>query len=293
MAGTLSNDDPDPGGLGEDDDMNPKWVRWTVITMVLLLAVALALSVVPADASAVRRPPVNAAADYQLGGAYKPAAGVRIVTRDLREKPAGRYDVCYVNGFQTQPGELGWWRRVHPGLLLRQNGRLVSDPGWPDEVLLDTGTVAKRASLARIMRLWVARCARAGYEAVEPDNLDSWQRSRGLLSRADNLVLARSLVAAGHRHGLAVAQKNTAELSAAQVDRAGFDFAVAEDCQVYAECGVYQRLYGDHVLEVEYADEGRTNFDQACAARGNRWSIVYRDRDLRRPGQPGYVRAAC
>jgi hypothetical protein len=44
--------------------MQPRWVRWTVIVLVVLVTVALALSVVPADATTVGRPPVNATADH-------------------------------------------------------------------------------------------------------------------------------------------------------------------------------------------------------------------------------------
>jgi hypothetical protein len=272
--------------------MHPRWIRWTVIVIVVLVALALALSVVPADATPeVTRPPVNATVDYQLGGGY--STNARVVTRDRTDKPAGHYDVCYVNAFQTQPGELGWWRRHHPKLLLRKNNRLVNDPGWPDEVLLDTRKTWRRERIARVFARWTAGCERDGFDAVEPDNLDSWTRSRHLLSRSGNLDLARRLVANAHRQHLAVAQKNAAELTAAQVHRVGFDFAVAEDCQVYSECGSYRRLYGGHVIEVEYSDEGRANFEKACAARGNKWSIVYRDRDLVTPGQPGYAQATC
>ena len=289
--------------------MQPRWVRWTVIVLAALLALSLALYAVPSDAAPpevtapragasgtaprVVRPPVDAPADYQLGGAYPPAAGVRVVVRDRRARPTGRYDVCYVNAFQTQPGELRWWRTQHPALLLRRAGKLVRDPGWPDEVLLDTSTAAKRRSLAAVLGRWVSGCAHAGFDGLEPDNLDSWQRSRHRLTRTDNLDLARRLVARAHEDGLAVAQKNTAELTSVEVARVGFDFAVAEDCAVYAECGSYARLYGDHVLEIEYVDSGRPRFDRACAARGDRWSIVYRDRDLVPAGQRGHVRASC
>ncbi len=287
--------------------MHPKWVRWTVIAMVVLLALALAFSaVIPAGASPlepghdraraaarVHLPPAGTNADYQLGGAYPPGAGYGVVVRDRTDAPArGRYNVCYVNGFQTQPGELAWWRSHHPRLLLHRQGRLVRDPGWPDEVLLDTRTAQRRVRIAAVLGRWVAGCARDGYDAVEPDNLDSFTRSRHLLTRADNVALARRIVAAGHRHGLAVAQKNT-DLTRAQVARAGFDFAVAEDCQVYAECSTYRRLYHRHVIEIEYSDEGRASFRAACRARGDAWPIVYRDRDLRPRGHRGYVRAAC
>jgi hypothetical protein len=275
--------------------MRSRWVRITVLVLVALLALSLALSVVPSDARAlaVHLPPVDAAADYQLGGAYPPAADVGVVVRDRTEVPSGRYDVCYLNAFQTQPGSLAWWRAAHPRLLLRSGGRLVRDPGWPDEVLLDTRTADRRQVLATVLGGWAQGCARRGFDAIEPDNLDSASRSRRLLTQADNLAVARSLAAVAHRAGLAVAQKNTAGLTGDQVARTGFDFAVAEDCQVYAECGAYARVYGDHVIEVEYADEGPAGFRRACDLRGARWSIVYRDRDLRRPDQRGYVRAAC
>lgn len=273
--------------------MNQQWVRWTVIVLAVVLAFGLALSVVPADA-AVRRPPVNGTADYQLGGAYRPGAGVDVVVRDRTESPAaGRYNICYVNAFQTQPGTLQWWRKNHPGLLLRKEGELVHDPGWPGEVLLDTSRAGKRRELASVLGRWVERCARDGFDAVEPDNLDSFTRSRGKLRRSDNLRLAGALARRAHAAGLAIAQKNTAGLSPERVRDVQFDFAVAEDCQVYSECGRYRGLYGRHVIEVEYADEGRANFRRACRARGDRWAVVYRDRDLRRRGEDGFVRAFC
>ena len=94
-----------------------------------------------------------------------------------------------------------------------------------------------------------------GYKAVELDNLDSWTRSGGSLSSASNMAFARLLIARAHASRLAVAQKNTAEL-ATQGRRLGFDFAVAEECQVYGECDSYTAAYGRHVIEIEYTDDG-------------------------------------
>ncbi len=60
----------------------------------------------------VTLPPAGGVADYQLGGAYPPAANVQIVTRDRTEKASPRrYSICYVNSFQTQPGTLRWWKK--------------------------------------------------------------------------------------------------------------------------------------------------------------------------------------
>jgi hypothetical protein len=274
-------------------------VIWVVVLAICPLVAPDAWSSQPAwtvdHASRVHRPPVNAKFDYQLGGAYPPATGVTAVTRDRHAHPvAGAYSICYVNAFQTQPGALRWWRHHHPRLLLRtSSGQLVHDPGWPGEVLLDTSSAAKRSRLANVIGVWMAGCAQQGFKAVEPDNLDSFTRSRGLLTRDGALKLSTRLAKHAHDAGLAIAQKNLAGLRRRRAESVGFDFAVAEDCQRYHECAHYLRAYGRHVIEIEYADNGLASFKHACSARGARISIVYRDRLLRRRGQPGYHYRAC
>jgi len=206
----------------------------------------------------------------------------------------GRYNICYVNAFQTQPGSLPWWRAHHARLLLRdRHGDLVRDPGWRREVLLDTSTPAKRRGIARVVARWISGCADDGFDAVEPDNLDSFTRSRHLLDRADNLALARRLATGAHRADLVIAQKNLAGLNQIERRRIGFDFAVAEECAVYRECGSYTSVYGRHVLEIEYTDNGRRAYRRACRTHGDELSIVLRDRNLRSRSEPGYMYRAC
>ncbi len=263
-----------------------------------IVVIVLGTACLPAPANGAQRavvpPPGNAQFDYQLGGAYPPARATRIVVRDRTERPArGRYNVCYVNAFQTQREENAWWRTHHPRLLLRKRGRAVQDPGWPGEVLLDTRTRSRRAALARIIGRWLRGCAQDGFRAVDLDNLDSWTRSRKLLRKSGNAALARSLVTRAHRLGLAVAQKNTVELLP-QARRIGFDFAIAEDCQRYDECDAFTAVYGRRVYEVEYEDgAGLDGFRDACTARGATISITYRDRDLRPAGRRGHRSAFC
>jgi hypothetical protein len=127
---------------------------------------------------------------------------------------------------------------------------------------------------------------------VEPDNLDSWTRSDSLLTKADNLAFAKLLISRAHAAGLAIAQKNAAEASK-RGHRIGFDFAVAEECQVWKECGSYTRYYGRHVIEIEYDDQPLAAFTKACKLRGRKISIVRRDRDLVAKGQPGYHARWC
>ena len=111
-----------------------------MLAAVISRVIAMILGVVGGD---VALPPAAGVADYQLGGTYPPASTVQIVTRDRTERPApGRYNICYVNAFQTQPGELTFWKSKHPSLLLRDGGAPLIDENWPDEVILDIRTAA-------------------------------------------------------------------------------------------------------------------------------------------------------
>lgn len=241
--------------------------------------------------STVMLPPAGATPDYQLGGAYEPADGVGIVGRDRSDEPAeGLYSVCYVNGFQTQPGELDAWPT---DLLLQRDGEAVFDPDWPDEALLDTSTDDRRARIADTVAPWIEGCADAGFDAVEFDNLDSYTRSGDALALDDNLALAALLVDVAHDSGLAAGQKNAAEDAAVLHERAGFDFAVVEECAAYEECAAFTDVYGDAVIDIEYSDEVPRTFAAMCADDDSPASMVLRDRDLVTPGHEEYVFESC
>ena len=244
----------------------------------------------PAARAGVRLPPPAGQADYQIGGAYTPAAGTAIVVRDRTElPPPGLYGVCYVNAFQTQPDERG----DHPELHLRVAGREVIDPDYPDETLYDVGSPAARSALAMVVGPWIDGCAADGYDAVELDNLDSPTRSEGALTAQDAEAFAALVIERAHRLGLAVAQKNAAERAAGARTRVGFDFAIAEECGVFGECDAYTAEYGARVLEVEYTDNGVAAYEQACRDRPGSLSIQLRDRDLVPAGRPGHVARTC
>ncbi|MET8942679.1 endo alpha-1,4 polygalactosaminidase [Streptomyces sp. NPDC004542] len=242
----------------------------------------------PAGAApgAVRLPPRAAGFDYQIGGPYPPPAGVRIVSRDRSASPApGLYNVCYVNAFQAQPGERASWPA---DLLLRDaHGEVVVDEDW-NEPLLDIRTPARRKRVAERVNRWIDECAAKGFDAVEPDNYDSYTRSRHLLTADDATAFITLLARHAHDRHLAIGQKNTAELAGAR-KRTGLDFAVAEECAEYDECGTYAKAFGDRVLVVEYSASG---LRKAVARYGGRLSIVRRDRPVSAPGSDGYVREA-
>jgi hypothetical protein len=214
---------------------------------------------------------------------------VKVVSRDRNSAPAvGLYNICYVNGFQIQPDEESFWTGQHPTLILRDSsGNPVMDAGW-DEMLLDTSTASKRTELATIIGGWIAKCKTDGFNAVEIDNLDSYSRSTGLLTQANNIAFMALLSSAAHQNGLAIAQKNSSELLGS-VSAMGTDFAVVEECNRYSECDTYKSAYGNLIFIIEYRSQ---DFQKGCSAYPE-LSIVLRDLNVTTPRSSSYVYQGC
>lgn len=253
----------------------------------LVGAVVAALFVTADAAAAVTLPPVHAKFDYQIGGAYPPPPGVRVVSRDHGARPvSGLYNICYVNAFQAQPDSESEWG----DLLLRDAaGDIVYDEDW-GEAILDIRTSAKRERIAAKVNGWVDDCASKGFQAVEPDNYDTYTRAPdNLLTASQAQALIKLLSAHAHSRGLAIAQKNTVELAGNRVAN-GLDFAVAEECGTWDECGNYVDAFGDNVIVIEYSAAG---LRKACAGWGSRLSVVRRDVAVSTPDSMGYLYKTC
>lgn len=258
------------------------------------LAAAL-LSACAAGSPAVALPPFGEPADYQLGGSYDVDDGVEIVTRDSTSEPAeGVYSICYVNGFQSQPGDDERWVVDNPDLVLRDDaGEAIIDPNWPDEFILDTSTPENRQRISQLIGASIEACADNGFDAVEIDNLDTYSRSDGRLTIDDNLALATLFSDRAHGRGMAIGQKNAAELADRGRSAAHFDFAVTEECVRFEECDAYADVYGDAVIDIEYTDDLSAPFAQICASEDRPATTTLRDRDLVAKGDPGYVFEHC
>lgn len=258
-----------------------------------------ACTTAPNPAPAVRLPPSSGGFDYQLGGAYEPADTAAVVVRDVTAEPLpGAYNICYVNGFQTQPGEAELWTEQRGELLLRDgDGALVIDPNWPDEYILDPSSESSRLAIFAILAPLISACAEKGFDAVDLDNLDIASRftdaASGRVDPAGVIALAGLYVQRAHDEGLAIGQKNAAETADAGRREIGFDFAVAEGCAAYGECDAYRDAYGEHVLQIEYTDNLPTGFDAVCASADRAPLTILRDRPLATPGDGGYEYEQC
>ncbi len=255
-----------------------------------------------ASASAVLALPTTGVADYQLGASYDTVlvdgveTALDVVVRDVGSVPLeGAYSVCYVNGFQTQPDDATAWL-AHPELLLTDDdGDPVPDPDWPDEYVLDPTTAAQRDGILERIGPLIDHCAAKGFDAIEIDNLDTWTRFNAI-DEESALALATSYVQRAHEAGLAAAQKNTAELGSVGRDEVGFDFAIAEECAVWDECGIYLDVYDGRVLAIEYTDawdDVDAGFAAACEVDPRPGLMILRDRDLIGPQSSEYVYDRC
>lgn len=247
-------------------------------------------------------PPTSGVFDYQLGGSYDeldlgddPIA-IDVVVRDATSEPLdGAYSVCYVNGFQTQPDDAEFWLEREELLLHDSSGELVIDPEWPDEYVLDPSTSDQRDGILEILGPVIDGCGDDGFDGVEIDNLDTWTRFDEI-DEAGSHALAGEYVARAHDAGMAIAQKNAAEITQVAHDELGFDFAITEECGVWEECAAYTGVYGDHVLQIEYPEalkEAEMTFGDVCELTDRAPLTILRDVELVAAGTAGYTYDAC
>ena len=161
--------------------------------------------------------------------------------------------VCYMDAGTYEPGRPD--SSTFPTSL---KGSAVS--GWPGELWLDVrpagpNYAALQASCARASR----SCRDKGFDAVEPDNMDSYQNSPGFATTAaDQLAYNEWIATTAHALGLAVFQKN--DLDQIATLQPFFDGILDEECNKYSECSSLAPYVaaGKPVWDAEYTDDGET-----------------------------------
>ena len=107
--------------------------------------------------------------------------------------------------------------------------------------------------LLPIINARVAKCAAAGFDAVDFDNVDGYTNDTGFpLTAAQQLTFNEDLAGIGHSYGLSVGLKN--DLGQLNQLESTFDFAVNEQCAQFNECDAYDgwTAAGKAVVEIEY-----------------------------------------
>jgi hypothetical protein len=206
----------------------------------------------PARGGACVRPDVFVIDLYADDGSTPDAAAVR------RMHARKAHAVCYVDA--------GTWEDWRPDASRYPAKIRGNANGWPGERWLDIRAINV---LQPLITARVDKCAKAGFDAVDFDNVDGYANDTGFpLTGAEQLTFNRMLARVAHAHALAVGLKNdVGQLSAL---RPSFDFAVNEQCFAYHECGGYRAWTksGRPVVEIEYA--GDVSVMCAAAAAGKR-----------------------
>lgn len=180
------------------------------------------------------RPKAGVSWQWQLSGKIDTSVPAAVYDVDLFETPAatvaelhraGRKVICY-----TAIGTAEDWRPDFGRFPKEALGKGVE--GWPGERWVDI----RRIDAVR--PIWASRldqCKSKGFDAVEPDWMDGYQKDTGFpLTSAQQLAFNRMLADEAHRRGLAVGLKN--DLSQIPQLVGDMDFAVNEQCAQYGEC---------------------------------------------------------
>lgn len=197
---------------------------------------------------------------WQLAGKLDLSVDVPVYDIDWQTPPSvvdtlhqrGRHAICYVS--------VGTWESFRPdaGAFPDQvRGKPLA--GWPDERWLD---VRRIDLLEGPLLERLDQCQQAGFDAVEPDNVDAYANDSGFdLSAADQLRFNRWIASEVQARGMSVGLKNDLRQVADLVD--DFDFAVNEQCVEYNECQALRPFLnaGKAVLHAEY----NVSLERMCA----------------------------
>ncbi|MHB8555401.1 MAG: endo alpha-1,4 polygalactosaminidase [Candidatus Dormibacteria bacterium] len=155
---------------------------------------------------------------------------------------AGAFAVCYVDA--------GTWESWRPDARRFPASVLGRRSGWPGERWLD---IRRLNVLLPIMMARARGCARAGFNAIDWDNVDGYQNRTGFrLTAPEQLRYNLALAKIAHQLGLAAGLKNDYGRVAALAGT--FDFGVDEQCSYYRECSALTPFLklGKPVYDVEY-----------------------------------------
>jgi hypothetical protein len=132
--------------------------------------------------------------------------------------------------------------------------------GWPGELWLDVRPSSPNyATLQSIMQARFTVCQKKGFDAVEPDNMESYTNSPGFpTTAADQLAYNEWVAQTVHGLGLAVFQKN--DLGQIPTLVSHFDGILDEECNYYSECSALAPYLsaGKPAWNAEYTQDGET-----------------------------------
>jgi len=154
-------------------------------------------------------------------------------------------------------------------------------PEWPKERWLD---IRQREKLRPWLNSRIDRIISKGFDAIEPDNLDSYSNETGFdISINDTKLYCDFLIKLAHDKGLGIGQKNVPELSAEYSKK--FDWVLTEDAfdQKWENDVKPYIAQNKPVFAVEYTDQtSQSKFSNTVCpkAQNLKYSAILKKRDL-------------
>lgn len=185
-----------------------------------------------------------------------------------------RRAICYIN--------VGSWENFRPDANAYPKtilGKVY--PGYPDERYVN---IRRIDLLGPILTKRFDLCKKKGFDAIEPDNIDTYQADTGFAITAnDELVFDKWLIGQAHRRGLSIGQKNDPDQAALLYK--SFDWALLEGCFAQTFCArflPYVRT-AKAVFDVEYRENTAQQTFLKDYCPGNRtyhYALVYKNLSL-------------
>ncbi|GAA0606412.1 endo alpha-1,4 polygalactosaminidase [Thalassospira tepidiphila] len=252
----------------------------------ILLGLLLHRQTAQADTTKEWAPVPNGPFHWQLQGTLDVDDAIRIVGADLFDvsadqvaawRAAGHYPICYIN-----VGAFEDWR--DDAKAFPQD--VIGAPywGWDGENWLD---ISRFELFANVISARLDLCRDKGFLAVEPDNIDAYEADQSSkptgfdITRDDQLRYVNWLITEAHKRGLAIGQKNVADLVPDLVDQ--MDFALLESAYRFGFMHEFDIYVSQNkpVFVVEYLDEGAdaNAFCPAAKQHGFQGVIAHLDLD--------------
>lgn len=159
---------------------------------------------------------------YDLDMEYTPRSTVDA----LHEQ--GKKVICYIDVgvFETYRRDAHKFRAIKPRIWGKP------DEGWNDSYWLD---IRRVSALAPIMKARMRKCAKKGFDAIEPDEMTGWSNKSGFPLTYDHQIRYNKAIARwAHRLGMSVGMKG--DLEQAHDLAPYFDWNLTEECYQYREC---------------------------------------------------------
>lgn len=195
------------------------------------------------------------------------------VSKIVEAHSANKKVICYINA-----GSWEDWRTDAAEFPKSVIGKAYQ--GWPGENWLD---IRQISMIGPIIAKRIAMCASKGFDAVEFDNVNSFENDTGFpLTDMDQLNYNKWLAYESHKNGLAIGLKNDSSQTKDLVNY--FDFAITESCAAEGWCGDYQMFINQNkpVFVIEYLDTiNSAQFQNYCKQLApQKYSLILKNRNL-------------